>query len=55
MLLYDSQTSGGLLVSVPAGSAGSYVETLKAQGVESASIIGEVLEAGKKRIELVAN
>ena len=55
MLLYDSQTSGGLLVSVPAGSAGSYVKTLKAQGVESASIIGEVLEAGKKRIELVAD
>lgn len=54
MLLYDPQTSGGLLISVPAGSAESYVETLHTQGVGSASIIGEVMEAGKKRIELVA-
>ena len=55
MLLYDPQTSGGLLVSVPAGSAGQYVEALQAQGVGSASIIGEVLEAGTRRIELVAS
>lgn len=54
MLLYDPQTSGGLLVSVPSDSTGSYVERLQALGVGSASIIGEVLKTGKKRIELVA-
>jgi selenide,water dikinase len=55
MLLYDPQTSGGLLVSVPRGSAESYTAALKKSGVESAAVIGEVLEAGKKRLELAAD
>jgi selenide,water dikinase len=53
MLLYDPQTSGGLLVSVPAASTRSYVEMLRNRGIESASVIGEVLEPGEKRLELV--
>lgn len=53
MLLYDPQTSGGLLVSLPADSVERYVKTLHAQGIGSAAVIGEVLETGEKRIELV--
>jgi selenide,water dikinase len=55
MLLYDPQTSGGLLISVPASSAQSYVEMLRSRGIESASVIGEVLEAGEKRLFIAAD
>jgi selenide,water dikinase len=44
--LFDAQTSGGLLVSLPAGAAGDYVA-----GVSSSSVIGAVTGSG--RIEVV--
>jgi selenide,water dikinase len=40
---YDAQTSGGLLISVPAEQADFLVANLKARGAAAASIIGEVL------------
>ena len=43
MLLYDPQTSGGLLISVPAEKADGLLLRLKARGITSASIIGEVI------------
>jgi len=42
--LYDAQTSGGLLISVPATQAGKLVTTLKARGASAACIVGEVIE-----------
>ncbi|UCF04328.1 MAG: selenide, water dikinase SelD [bacterium] len=50
MLLYDAQTSGGLLVSLPAGKADSYVTKIHAAGVSGAAIIGEVHEPADVRI-----
>jgi selenide,water dikinase len=44
MLLYDPQTSGGLLIALPAEKAGAMVASLRSDGVSSASVIGEVLE-----------
>jgi selenide,water dikinase len=44
-LLFDPQTSGGLLLSVPHDAAQSLVEKLQANGVTYAVCIGEV-EAG---------
>jgi selenide,water dikinase len=44
-LLFDPQTSGGLLLAVPHDEAKPLVEALQANGVVSASCIGEV-EAG---------
>ncbi len=42
-LLFDPQTSGGLLVSLPAVAAESYVRALHARGVTWAAVVGEVL------------
>jgi selenide,water dikinase len=41
---YDAQTSGGLLISVPADKAEQLVATLKAKGTTAATLIGEVTE-----------
>jgi selenide,water dikinase len=41
---YDPQTSGGLLISVPADKAEALVADVKNRGATSACIIGEVLE-----------
>jgi selenide,water dikinase len=40
---YDAQTSGGLLISVPAAKAESLVESVRRRGATHACIIGEVL------------
>jgi len=46
-LLFDPQTSGGLLLSLPASQAGELVRKLKLAGVEDAVVVGEVV-AGEK-------
>jgi selenide, water dikinase len=42
-LLSDPQTSGGLLVSCSAGSAGKVLEIFQAQGFGQAAVVGEVV------------
>lgn len=49
-LLFDPQTSGGLLLSVPADRAAALLEDLGSDGIE-ATAVGEVLE-GPVRIEV---
>ena len=49
-LLYDPQTSGGLLVSLPAENADVFIAELKNKGIESASIIGQVEDGDGKLI-----
>jgi selenide,water dikinase len=51
-ILYDAQTSGGLLISVEGEKAQRLLEQLHAKGVQPAAIIGEVIEEPKGRIVL---
>ena len=41
---YDAQTSGGLLISVPADRAEALVESARKRGAASACVVGEVIE-----------
>ena len=49
-LLFDPQTSGGLLIAVAAREADMLVAALHANGVESAAIVGEVVAEPAERI-----
>ncbi len=43
-LLFDAQTSGGLLISVPSADADALVDRCRASGLTSAAIVGTVRE-----------
>ena len=51
-ILYDAQTSGGLLISVEGEMVKMLLEQLHSKGVQWATVIGEVLEGPKGRIML---
>ncbi len=50
MLLYDAQTSGGLLVALPRERGDDFLEEIHARGIRDAGIIGEILKAVDTRI-----
>jgi selenide,water dikinase len=49
-ILYDPQTSGGLLLAVPKKKALAFLKRLKARGVRSAAVIGKVSAKSGGRI-----
>ncbi len=49
-ILFDAQTSGGLLISLPGGAAEALVARLRAEGMEEAAVIGRVVAEGTGRI-----
>jgi selenide,water dikinase len=51
-ILYDAQTSGGLLISVKGQRVKRLLEQLHRRGVKWATIIGEVLDGPKGRVVL---
>ena len=51
-LLYDPQTSGGLLFSLPEEQAKELLGKLHQSGIERASIVGQVVE-GPPGIEVI--
>ena len=51
-LLYDAQTSGGLLISVPKDKADLLLNNLKLSGIEWAAIIGEVKDSKENNINI---
>jgi selenide,water dikinase len=44
ILLYSSETSGGLLIAVDSGSGEPMLERMRAVGLESAAVIGRVVD-----------
>lgn len=53
LLLCDAQTSGGLLLAIPAAEVDALVAALRARGVPAAHDIGEVLAPGSGVITIV--
>ena len=51
-LLFDPQTSGGLLISIPAGQADALLADMKESGVEYAACIGRVSGKGPGKIHV---
>ena len=51
-LLFDPQTSGGLLISIPAGQADALLADMKESGVEYAACIGRVSGKGTGNIHV---
>jgi selenide,water dikinase len=52
-LLFDPQTSGGLLLSVPSTEADRLVTELKRMGIETAAEVGEVMAAPQPSIWII--
>ncbi len=52
VVLFDAQTSGGLLISVPGDRTDDLVAALEAHGVETRAVVGEVVAQGEKLIEV---
>jgi len=50
LILFDAQTSGGLLISVPESEAETLVERMHEQGIHDAAIVGEVVDKPKGKI-----
>jgi len=51
-LLFDPQTSGGLLLSLPESQADALVRALKASGIEAAARVGRVVESDHPRVSV---
>jgi selenide,water dikinase len=49
-ILFDAQTSGGLLIAVAGEKAETMVKRLKERGIDEAAIIGEVVNDPRERI-----
>ena len=52
-IVYDPQTSGGLLIAVPGEKAAQFVDKLRENGVDAAAIIGEVTAENPGRIRVI--
>jgi len=50
LILFDPQTSGGLLIACDPSDANSLFEILRDEGVQDATIIGEVIKGKEKEI-----
>jgi selenide,water dikinase len=52
-ILFDAQTSGGLLIAVCKDDAEALLDSLHQNGVDSAAVIGEVSEENSGRIHVL--
>ncbi len=52
-ILFDPQTSGGLLIALPAGDAETLVRKMREAGIRDAAVVGEVTADRRGRIRVV--
>ncbi len=52
-VLFDPQTSGGLLISVHKDQAEGLVQALQEANIETAALIGEIVDDSRERIEVI--
>jgi selenide,water dikinase len=52
-LLFDPQTSGGLLLSVAGKQAGDIIQAMREAGLERASQVGEVVAGDRPLVRVV--
>lgn len=52
LVLFDAQTSGGLLISVPAAKLDALLAAMEAHGVETRAVIGEVTAPAAKPLQV---
>jgi selenide,water dikinase len=50
LILADAQTSGGLLISLPASRVAELLATLQREGIPDAAAIGQVTDHGSGHI-----
>ena len=50
--LFDAQTSGGLLISVPKGKLDQLLSELDASGVQTKAVVGEITAGNPGRISV---
>jgi selenide,water dikinase len=53
-VVFDPQTSGGLLIALPAGEADALVADLRARGLDRSCVIGRVVPRGARWVEVGA-
>lgn len=51
-LLFDPQTSGGLLIALAPGKAAKLLKDLRGEGIREAAIIGEFVDSNKGKISV---
>ena len=49
-ILFDPQTSGGLLVALPENEASDLVKRLRSKGIEDTSVVGEFTGESKGKV-----
>jgi selenide,water dikinase len=52
-LLFDPQTSGGLLVAVPVSQAEALTRKMQREGVETPQVVGEVVASNRPFVRVV--
>jgi len=52
-ILFDPQTSGGLLISVPDSAAEALLQSMHQEGIADAAIIGEITAAPKGKVTVI--
>lgn len=52
-ILFDPQTAGGLLISLPAGQAEQLIGKMRAQGIKEAAVVGEIIAEPQGKVRVV--